>query len=80
MIAEETKKGYVSTGGHSCLYCGSPDLDTDLIRVRDYEDGFEQVVRCLHCNKRWLDVLGVTDVQEIDDDYEQGPALYQAIG
>jgi hypothetical protein len=60
-LSDEAKLAYLKHPNH-CPYCGSTEIESDSVNYGDMMTGN---VLCLKCNKNWIDVYSVTDIEEV---------------
>ena len=61
----ELSKKYMEHDGYMCPYCGSYDLDSNVLEV-DGPDAWLDV-QCNNCGKWWTDTYTLTDVTFKDE-------------
>lgn len=63
MLSAEQKEKYLASDGTRCPFCESYDATGGQIEI----DGSEawQEVKCLACEKSWIDVYKLFDVEEV---------------
>jgi len=54
------KEAYIRSGGVKCPYCGSENIEADVINV-DGKEGWSDVY-CHSCANSWRDVYTLTDI------------------
>lgn len=65
-VTPEQKQNYLDDRGRHCPHCGS--IETKGADLTWGGDGPIQEIRCLSCNKKWIDIYKQTDVAEIVQD------------
>jgi hypothetical protein len=63
MFTEEVKADYLKSGGGHCPYCRSKDISATEPVDMDGDNG-GQVIECFECEKRWMDIVSLTDICE----------------
>uniref|UniRef100_A0A6M3M5T5 Uncharacterized protein n=1 Tax=viral metagenome TaxID=1070528 RepID=A0A6M3M5T5_9ZZZZ len=61
-MKQEDKWEYVNSGGTSCPYCGSQEIQGGFIEV-DAGSAW-QSIDCLECGKGWKDIYRLVDIEE----------------
>lgn len=62
MLTEEQKTKYLTSGGCTCPFCGSPDIAGQEVCV---DAGIAwQDISCSDCGKGWQDVYTLTSVTD----------------
>jgi transposase-like protein len=66
-LTEKARKEYVRTGGYSCPFCGSSQIEG--VGSFDFSDNtvYQNVV-CYDCKKEWTDEYTLTGVYEMEDE------------
>jgi len=64
MLTPEQIKEYLENP-NTCPCCKSNDIEGDHIEPSD--KSASQIIRCLSCGKKWLDVYILTSVEEVED-------------
>ena len=62
-LSKEQKEDYIRKGGVRCIYCGSSDITAGVFEG----EAAGQKVECRNCQKEWMDVYELVDVQEIEE-------------
>jgi hypothetical protein len=63
-LSYRAKQDYIETGGNSCPFCGSEDIEGGFINTDSCYSW--QKVKCNECEKRWKDIYTLTDI-EVDE-------------
>jgi hypothetical protein len=68
-LSKASKKYHIKTGGEECCPFCKTDVDMmsmDWKEPDPVEGGdFEQEVKCLKCNRRWINVYRLVDMREL---------------
>jgi len=62
-LTKVMKKEYIDHVGTICPYCGSVRTIDNVIR--DNGSYCSRGVSCVDCNKQWVDVYTLTDIEEV---------------
>ena len=65
MLSKKQKKIYIKKQGIRCPFCNSEDLEGNYHVDMDLE--IRNKVQCLDCNKFWLDVYTLTDIEDTQE-------------
>ena len=59
---------YRSSRGRVCPYCNSDRIGADTAYPHgDSTDEVERVVTCLNCEKKWVEVLRLAYIEEVEE-------------
>lgn len=68
-MTKAARKRHLQTAGQECCPFCKVENDPDTIECEDLnpvEDGeIEQIVKCLVCGRRWMDVFRLVEVKEL---------------
>ena len=59
------KEEYIETGGTSCPFCGSGEIEGGFVEVNG--GSAHQKIRCLLCGEEWHDIYKLIDIERVDN-------------
>jgi ribosomal protein S27E len=61
-LTKKQKQAYLKAGGVKCPYCGTDDIQGGFIET--IWESAHQEVKCLACDKQWMDVYTLSEINE----------------
>jgi hypothetical protein len=69
VLTKEAEQKYLADRGGHCPWCGSDQYTGDSVEIGDGEAS--QVITCLTCHRRWVDVYKLDGALTVDEDDDQ---------